>query len=167
MKSKIFSETETPVQFICTNGLIVTLKKYYAITTSKKIKDNYRHLYLTQDESDVIELLGSKEIKPYLLYLYSKHTKDYIHSSEVTYEDEIVLWYIDDYSTTNFPGYIIILNIKDYTVEIIHSDRILVHMDIGITKGEFDAINILYELDPSLAYPIALDIAKQYQPIEV
>ena len=162
MKSKIFAETETPVQFICTNGTVITFKKYYTLSTSEKFNTNYSHLYLTQEESDVIELLDIKRIKEYLLYLYAKYSKDYIHSKEVRHEDEIILWYIDDYSTEDFPGYIIVL--KDYTVEMFHTENILIYIDIGITKDEFNAITILYELEPSLAYPTALEIAKQYQP---
>ena len=162
MKSKIFTETETPVQFICTDGKVITFKKYYTLSTSEKINSNYRHLYLTQEESDVIELLDIKRIKGYLLYLYAKYTKDYIHSKEITQEDEIVLWYIDDYSTKNFPGYVIVM--KDYTVEMFHTENMLIYMDIGITKEEFDAINTLYDLHPTLAYPTAIEIAKQYQP---
>lgn len=162
MKSKIFAETETPVQFICTNKTVITLKKYYTLSTSERINNNYIHLYLTQEECDVIELLDIKRIKEYLLYLYAKHTKDYIHSKEISHEDEIVLWYIDDYSTKDFPGYVIVL--KDYTVEMFHTENILIYMDIGITKEEFDTINTLYELHPTLAYPTAIEIAKQYQP---
>lgn len=162
MKSKIFANTKTPVQFICTDGKVITLETYYSLSTTQKINDSYRHLYLTQEETDVIELLDIKRIKEYLLYLYAKYSKDYIHSKEVSHEDEIVLWYIDDYSTEDFPGYIIIL--KDYTVEMFHTENILIYMDIGITKDEFNAITILYELEPSLAYPTALEIAKQYQP---
>ena len=163
MKSKIFAKTETPVQFICTDGKVITLEMYYSLSTIQKINDNYRHLYLNQEETDVIELLDIKRIKEYLLYLYAKHAKDYIHSKEISHEDEIILWYIDDYSTKYFPGYVIV--IKDYTVEMFHTENILIYMDIGITKEEFDRINILYELHSTLAYPTAIEIVKQYQPI--
>ena len=53
MKSKIFDNTYTTVQFICTNNKVLTLKRYYSLSASEKINDNYRHLYLTQEETNI------------------------------------------------------------------------------------------------------------------
>lgn len=162
MKSKIFAKTETPVQFICTNGKVITLEMYYSLSTTQKINDNYRHLYLTQEETDVIELLNDKTVKPYLLHLYAKHTKEYIHSEE-TPKEMILLWYVENITPENFQGYVIEINIEEQDIQIFYHENIYVHIDIGITREEFDAINALYNLHSTLAYPTAIEIAKQYQ----
>lgn len=163
MHSKIFDKTTTSVQFICIDGTVITFEKYYTFSTSKMLNNNYRHLHLNQEESSVIELINNKQLKQYLLYLYAKYTKDYFHSYEISYEDAIVLWYVDDFSSTNFTGYVISLNIKNYTVIMFPAKNIHIYMDIGITKDEFNTITVLHELDTSLAYPAAIEIAKQYQ----
>ena len=161
MKSKIFDEIKTPVQFICANEKVITLKLYYALSTLEDIIPNYRHLYLTQEETDVIELLSVEILKQYLLHLYSKHSKNYLHSNFLVKESDLILWYVEDYSKST--GYLIALSTKNCTVNI-RANRVLMHIDIGITKEEFDAINVLCDIHPTLAYPIALEIAKQYQP---
>ena len=163
MKSKIFANTETPVQFICTNGKVITLEMYYSLSTTQKINDNYRHLYLTQEETDVIELLNNKTVKPYLLYLYAKHTKEYIHSHNIP-EELVLLWYVENITSEEFQGYVIEIDVEEENIQIFHHKNIYVHVDIGITREEFDAINTLYDLHSTLAYPTAIEIAKQYQP---
>lgn len=163
MKSKIFTDTKTPVQFICTDGKVITLEMYYFLSTSEGINPNYRHLYLTQEESDVIELLTAKSIKPYLLHLYAKHTKEYIYSINFL-EKMVLLWYVENITPEKFQGYVIEIDSEEQNVQIFHHENIYVNMDIGITREEFDAINTLYSLHPTLAYPTAIEIAKQYQP---
>ena len=161
MKSKIFDEIKTPVQFICTNGKVITLKSYYTVSILEDINPNYRHLYLTQEETDVIELLNTEILKQYLLHLYSKHSKNYLHSSHLIKGTNLILWYVEDYSKSI--GYLIDLDTKNYIVRI-NTNKILMHLDIGITKEEVDVINVLCDIHPTLAYPTALEIAKQYQP---
>ena len=161
MKSKIFDEIKTPVQFICTNGKVLALKLYYAVAVLEDINPNYRHLYLTKEETDVIELLNTEILKQYLLHLYSKHSKNYLHSNDLIKKTNLILWYVEDYSKSI--GYLIALNTENYTVNI-SANRVLMHIDIGITKEEFDAISVLCDIHPSLAYPTAIEIAKQYQP---
>lgn len=163
MESKIFAKTETPVQFICTDGKVITLEMYYSLSATQKINDNYRHLYLTQEETDVIELLNIKTVKPYLLYLYAKHTKEYIHSEE-TPEKILVLWYVENITSEEFQGYTVEINIEENSLQIFNHENIHTNIDIGITRGEFDAINTLCQLHPTLAYPTAIEIAKQYLP---
>ena len=163
MKSKIFDEIKTPVQFICTNGKVITLKLYYTLSILENINPNYRHrhLYLTQEETDIIELLNTEILKQYLLHLYSKHSKNYLHSNNLVKKTNLILWYVEDYSKSI--GHLIALNTENYTVNI-RANRVLMHIDIGITKEEFDAISVLCDIHPTLAYPTALEIAKQYQP---
>lgn len=163
MKSKIFANTETPVQFICTNGKVITLEMYYSLSTTQKINDNYRHLYLTQEETDVIELLTVKTIKQYLLHLYAKHTKEYMTSNNIP-EEILILWYVENITSEEFQGYTVEINIEENYVQIFNHENIYVHVDIGIKREEFDAINTLCQLHPTLAYPTAIEIAKQYQP---
>lgn len=163
MKSKIFANAETPVQFICTDGKVITLETYYSLSTTQKINDNYRHLYLTQDETDVIELLNNKIVKPYLLHLYAKHTKEYIHSNNLP-EELLLLWYVENITSEEFQGYVIEINVEEQDIQIFHHKNIYVHVDIAITREEFDAISTLYDLHSTLAYPTAIEIAKQYQP---
>lgn len=163
MKSKIFANTETPVQFVCTDGKVITLEMYYSLSTVQKINDNYRHLYLTQEETDVIELLNVKTVKPYLLHLYAKHTKEYIHSNNIP-EEMVLLWYVENITPEEFQGYVIEINVEEKNIQIFYHENIYVHIDIGITREEFDAINALCSLHPTLAYPTAIEIAKQYQP---
>ena len=161
MKSKIFDEIKTPVQFICTNGKVITLKLYYTLSVLEDINSNYRHLYLTQEETDVIELLSIEILKQYLLHLYSKHSKNYLHSDYLVKKTNLILWYVEDYSKSI--GYLIALDTKNYTVKI-HARKVLMHIDIGITKEEFDVISVICDIHPTLAYPTALEIVKQYQP---
>ena len=163
MKSKIFDEIKTPVQFICTNNKVLTLKRYYALSASEKINDNYRHLYLTQEEYDVIELLSITSLKRYLIHLYAKYTKDYLHSINLS-EKRIFLWYIENIKSEEFQGYLIEIGVKKQDIKIIYIESIYVDKDIGITKEEFDVINVLCDIHPTLAYPTALEIVKQYQP---
>ena len=163
MKSKIFDEIKTPVQFICANNKVLTLKMYYSLSASEKINDNYRHLYLTQEETDVIELLNITSLKQYLLHLYAKYDKDYLHSTNL-YEKRIQLWYIENIKSEEFQGDVIEIDVKKQDIKIVYVENIYVHVDIGITKEEFDAINVLCDIHSTLAYPIALEIAKQYQP---
>ena len=93
MKSKIFDNTYTPVQFICANNKVLTLKRYYSLSVLEDINPNYRHLYLTQEETYVvIELLNIEILKQYLLQLYSKRSKNYLHSNHLIKGTNLILW---------------------------------------------------------------------------
>ena len=119
MKSRIFTKTETPVQFICTDERVITLEMYYSVSTTQNINDNYRHLYLTQEETDVIELLNSKTIRQYLLHLYAKHTKEYIHSINLA-KELTLLWYVENITPENFEGYVIEVNNEEHNIQIFY-----------------------------------------------
>lgn len=112
---------------------VITLETYYSLSTTQKINDSYRHLYLTQEETDVIELLNVKTVKPYLLYLYAKYTKEYIHSHNLP-EELVILWYVENITPEKFQGYVIEIDVEEENIQIFHHKNIYVNIDIGITK---------------------------------
>ena len=95
--------------------------------------------------------------------MYAKYTKEYIHSHNLP-EELVILWYVENITPEKFQGYVIEIDVEEENIQIFHPKNIYVHVDIGITREEFDAINTLCDLHPTLAYPTAIEIAKQYQP---
>ena len=161
MKSKIFAKTETPVQFICTDNKIINFNGFGASET-EELNINYKQIYLNQEETDFLKQLNFTNLNRFLIHVCAKRNSEYTYSA--TIKKELILWYIDDVGSTELSGYLVCVDLINHSVEIGYQSPIYVHLDIGITKDELDTLKALHDLDRHLAYPMALKIAKKYQP---
>ena len=162
MKSTMFSKERTPVQFICTDNKIITFNGFDKLVT-EELNINYRQIYLNQEETDFLQLLSnSTNLNRFLIHVYAKRNSEYRYSD--TIKKELILWYIDDVGSKELSGYLVCVDLINHSVEIGYQSPIYMHLDIGITKDELDTLSALHDLDSHLAYPMALKIAKKYQP---
>ena len=161
MKSTMFSKERTPIQFICTDNKIIIFNGFSALVT-EELNNNYRQIYLNQEETDFLQLLNLANLNRFLIHVYAKRNSEYTHSD--TIKKELILWYIDDIGSTELSGYLVCVDLINHSVEIGYQSPIYMHLDIGITKDELDTLKALHDLDRHLAYPMALKIAKKYQP---
>ena len=161
MKSTMFSKERTPVQFICTDNKIINFNSFGASVT-EELNINYKQIYLNQEETDFLQLLKPTNLNRFLIHVYAKRNSEYTYSD--TIKKELILWYIDGVGLKEVSGYLVCVDLVNHSVEIGYQSPIYMHLDIGITKDELDTLKALHDLNSHLAYPMALKIAKKYQP---